>query len=209
MAFPARRRGGLFPALKGKGHGCAAPIPPLAISADCRNLHSAMLPLLLQLTGGGLVPLSRARCCRPCLPAELPDSQGQLSPEANPVAVVSIGCHKSSGQGSDALKCEPQGSSFVTGFGQAIRVSNAADYYYPVGAVDCCTPSVLLSTGEAWELERCDCDSALTSTAARQTTTGCCRASSAGGNPSPHLHLAALGLITVISGLQIVLSKLW
>ncbi|KAA6418165.1 MAG: E3 ubiquitin- ligase LRSAM1 isoform X3 [Trebouxia sp. A1-2] len=109
------------------------------------------------LTGGGLVPLSRARCCRPCLPAELPDSQGQLSPDAKPVAVVSIGCHKSSGQGSDALKCEPQGSSFVTGFGQAIRVSNAADYYYPVGAVDCCTPSVLLSTGEAWELERCDC----------------------------------------------------
>lgn len=110
------------------------------------------------LTGGGLVPLSRARCCRPCLPAELPDSQGQLSPDAQPVAVVSIGCHKSSGQGSDALKCEPQGSSFVTGFGQAIRVSNAADYYYPVGAVDCCTPSVLLSTGEAWELERCDCE---------------------------------------------------
>ncbi len=126
--------------------------------ADCRNLHSAMLPVLLQLTGGGLVPLSRARCCRPCLPAELPDSQGQLSPGAKPVAVVSIGCHKSSGQGSDALKCEPQGSSFVTGFGQAIRVSNAANYYYPVGAVDCCTPSVLLSTGEAWELERCDCE---------------------------------------------------
>lgn len=158
MAFPARRRGGLFPALREKGPGCVAPIPPLVTSADCTNLHSKMLPLLLQLTGGGLVPLSRARCCRPCLPAELPDSQGQLSPDAKPVAVVSIGCHKSSGQGSDGLKCEPQGSSFVTGFGQAIRVSNAANYYYPVGAVDCCTPSVLLSTGEAWELERCDCE---------------------------------------------------
>lgn len=110
------------------------------------------------LAGGGLVPLSRARCCRPCLPTELPDSQGQLSPDSKPVAVVSIGCHKSSGQGSNTLKCEPQGSSFVTGFGDSIRVSNAANYFYPVGAVDCCTPSVLLSTGEAWELERCDCE---------------------------------------------------
>lgn len=113
---------------------------------------------MLQLTGGGLVPLSRARCCRPCLPSELPDSDGQISPDSKPVAVVSIGCHKASGQGSEALKCEPQGSSFVTGFTEAVRVSNAANYFYPLGAVDCCTPSVLLSTGEAWELERCDCE---------------------------------------------------
>lgn len=110
------------------------------------------------LTGGGLVPLSRARCCRPCLPSVLPDSDGQISPDSKPVAVVSIGCHKASGQGSEALKCEPQGSSFVTGFTEAVRVSNAANYFYPLGAVDCCTPSVLLSTGEAWELERCDCE---------------------------------------------------
>ena len=103
------------------------------------------------------MPLSRAKCCRPCLPTELPDSQGQLDPDAKSVAVVSIGCHKSSGQGSEAMKCEPQGGSFVTGFTEAIRVSNAANYYYPVGAVECCTPSVLLSTGDAWELERCDC----------------------------------------------------
>ena len=112
----------------------------------------------MQLTGGGLVPLSRARCCRPCLPAELPDSGGQISPGSQPVAVVSIGCHTSSGLGSDSLKCEPQGSSFVTGFTQAVRVSNSANYFYPIGSVDCCTPSVLLSTGEAWELERCDCE---------------------------------------------------
>ena len=106
-----------------------------------------------------MVPLSRARCCRPCLPSQLPDSLGQLDPHLDPqgVAIVSIGCHRSTGQGSEALKCEPQGSSFVTGFTEAIRVSNAANYYYPVGAVECCTPSVLLSTGDAWELERCDC----------------------------------------------------
>lgn len=112
---------------------------------------------MLQLTGGGVVPLSRARCCRPCLPTEVPDSLGQPNADPQGVAIVSIGCHKSTGQGSEALKCEPQGSSFVTGFTQAIRVSNAASYYYPVGAVECCTPSVLLSTGDAWELERCDC----------------------------------------------------
>ena len=123
-------------------------------------LHSLkLLLLMLQLTGGGVVPLSRARCCRPCLPSQLPDSLGQLDPHLDPqgVAIVSIGCHRSTGQGSEALKCEPQGSSFVTGFTEAIRVSNAANYYYPVGAVECCTPSVLLSTGDAWELERCDC----------------------------------------------------
>ena len=121
--------------------------------------RSRLLPLVLQLTGGGVVPLSRARCCRPCLPPQLPDSLGQLDPHLNPhgVAIVSIGCHRSTGQGGEALKCEPQGSSFVTGFTEAIRVSNAANYYYPVGTVECCTPSVLLSTGDAWELERCDC----------------------------------------------------
>lgn len=114
---------------------------------------------MLQLAGGGVVPLSRARCCRPCLPSELPNSPGQLDPHLKPqgVAIVSIGCHQSTGQGSEALKCEPQGSSFVTGFTEAIRVSNAANFYYPVGTVECCTPSVLLSTGDAWELERCDC----------------------------------------------------
>lgn len=138
-----------------------APMPVVCFLCTSHHpLHSLrLLPLMLQLTGSGVVPLSRARCCRPCLPSQLPDSLGQLDPHLDPqgVAIVSIGCHRSTGQGSEALKCEPQGSSFVTGFTEAIRVSNAANYYYPVGAVECCTPSVLLSTGDAWELERCDC----------------------------------------------------
>ena len=157
MAFLVRKKGGLYLALKEKDPGY---VKHNLISANRQARVSSLhcTNVVLQLAGGGLVPLSRARCCRPCLPTELPDSQGQLSPDSKPVAVVSIGCHKSSGQGSNTLKCEPQGSSFVTGFGDSIRVSNAANYFYPVGAVDCCTPSVLLSTGEAWELERCDCE---------------------------------------------------
>lgn len=69
----------------------------------------------LQLSGGGLVPLSHAVCCRPCLPTELPKTQAPIPPDASAVAVMSIGCHASSGNGPWALRCEQQGSSVVTG----------------------------------------------------------------------------------------------
>ncbi len=53
----------------------------------------------LQLQGGGLVPLSHAICCRPCLPTELPpDPSGSISPGDKPLAVVSVGCHASTNQ---------------------------------------------------------------------------------------------------------------
>ncbi|PNW87122.1 hypothetical protein CHLRE_02g110000v5 [Chlamydomonas reinhardtii] len=112
--------------------------------------------------GGGLVPLSRAICCRPCLPGELPRPPSEMhrlgNGTARPVAVVSIGCHPSSGRQYRALSCEQSGGSFVTGFSQAERVNSAAyDEYYPVGQVECCTPAVLLSSGEVWQLKRCDC----------------------------------------------------
>lgn len=45
----------------------------------------------------------------------------------------------------------------MTGWAAAVRVSSAIDAYYPEGAVECCTPSLLLSSGDAWQLERCDC----------------------------------------------------
>jgi len=61
------------------------------------------------------VPLSRAVCCRPCLPATLPDSGGALPAGARAVAVVSIGCHGSSAPGAAALRCEAAGNSFVSG----------------------------------------------------------------------------------------------
>ena len=139
---------------------------------------------LLQMAGGGLVPLSHAICCRPCLPSELPNPSplpptiAALSPEGSdlhndlpstseaslapylgrirgsavkasrsasgrversssgaaltrqagnftdtgslsgglvPVAIISIGCHPSSGRSFRALECEEDGASFVTG----------------------------------------------------------------------------------------------
>ena len=36
-------------------------------------------------------------------------------------------------------------------------MSSSIEAYYPLGAAACCTPSVLLASGDAWELERCDC----------------------------------------------------
>lgn len=50
-----------------------------------------------------------------------------------------------------------EGTSCLTGWSEAVKVPNSDQYYYPVGAVDCCTPSLLLSNGEARELERCQC----------------------------------------------------
>ncbi|KAG2449218.1 hypothetical protein HYH02_005965 [Chlamydomonas schloesseri] len=125
--------------------------------------------------GGGLVPLSRAICCRPCLPGELPrppsDMHSLGNGTAKPVAVVSIGCHPSSGRQYRALSCEPSGGSFVTGFSQAERVNSAAyDEYYPVGQVECCTPAVLLSSGEVWQLKRCDCTTSQTKDCGGLTT---------------------------------------
>jgi syndecan 1 len=111
------------------------------------------------LAGGGQVPLSRAVCCRPCLPKALPPGLQRLGGHDNvttAVAIVSIGCHKSSAQGAQQLQCETA-ASLVAGYAEANRVSAALDAYYPVGAAECCTPSVLLSNGDAWELERCDC----------------------------------------------------
>ena len=121
-------------------------------------------PRPIQISGGGLVPLSHAICCRPCLPTEIPpqsdppdgmrtsrsartalSSAAQrtaagraslpLSPDdprwmlsrgsesrgnngsipASPVAVISIGCHPSSGRVFRALQCEEDGNSFVAG----------------------------------------------------------------------------------------------
>lgn len=44
------------------------------------------------------------------------------------------------------------------GFSQAEQVSSYySDAYYPLGQVQCCTPAVLLATGETWPVQRCNC----------------------------------------------------
>ena len=57
-----------------------------------------------------------------------------------------------------AMQCENSGGSYVTGWSKAVQVYASFDAFYPVGPVDCCTPAVLLASGDAWELERCDCE---------------------------------------------------
>lgn len=102
--------------------------------------------------GSGYVPLSHAVCCRPCVP-ELPPEFADT--KEKPVAVVSIGCHTATEASN--LKCEVSGGSFVFGFTEAVRVLSAQDAFYPVNGAQCCTPALLLDSGDVWELERCEC----------------------------------------------------
>ena len=172
-----------------------------------------------QLSGGGLVPLSHAICCRPCLPEELPQLSAAIAADDKAVAIMSIGCHASRGAGPDTLKCEDGSNSIVSGaqyseqqlpqwlpvilswlfvwvtsrpssrgehahkgcqgsaktlmstlralpwppgagWAQAVQVSPSVDAWYPLGAAACCTPALLLGSGDAWELERCGCGEA-------------------------------------------------
>ena len=61
------------------------------------------------------MPLSHAICCRLCMPDELPPTQAPISKDDKAVAVMSMGCHASSGSGPFALQCEQRGNSIVTG----------------------------------------------------------------------------------------------
>lgn len=109
------------------------------------------------VSGGGYVPLSHAICCRPCLPQELPpDPSGQRPAGEVPVAVISLGCHPSTDRDL-STRCELSGSSLVSGYSEAVKVFTMADTAYPINAVQCCTPALLLDSGDAWELERCGC----------------------------------------------------
>ena len=36
-------------------------------------------------------------------------------------------------------------------------MSPSVNAWYPLGAAACCTPALLLASGDAWELERCGC----------------------------------------------------
>ncbi|EFN57686.1 expressed protein [Chlorella variabilis] len=109
------------------------------------------------VAGGGYVPLSHAICCRPCLPDELPpDPSGRIPAGEKPLAVISLGCHASTDR-SLSTRCEAGAGSFVTGYSEAVKVFTTPDTFYPINTVQCCTPALLLDSGDAWELERCGC----------------------------------------------------
>lgn len=111
------------------------------------------------VVGGGAVPLNHAVCCRPCLPAELPpDSSGRIPPGQRPVAVLSMACHVSTG--TPMSLCEAGGAGVVAGYAESVHVLAAAETEFPVNAPRCCTPALLLESGDAWELERCGCGDA-------------------------------------------------
>ena len=110
------------------------------------------------VAGGGAVPLSRAICCRPCLPADLPDDSPIFDDSDRPLALVSMGCHAS----TDPLgvRCEADNTganSFISGFTSSVHVFSSVDTQYPVNTAQCCTPALLMESGDAWELERCEC----------------------------------------------------
>jgi len=108
------------------------------------------------------VPEAKAMCCNVSLPtaAQLPASaKAILPPDTVPEAIISVGCHR-----SPDMKCE-EGNvgdrSLVAAFVDADHPENNPNNYYPVNPPVCCTPVLLMSNGQAWELFRCNCVSNL------------------------------------------------
>jgi hypothetical protein len=112
--------------------------------------------LSFQINGGGRVPLSKAKCCRLCLPDELtPVQQQVLPPDANFTAVISIGCHVSTAKSKVSCEADPT-TTFATGFQKAILVpSLASATFYPEGPMTCCIPVLMLSNGTLRNLHLC------------------------------------------------------
>ena len=102
----------------------------LELSADQLMLHCTLgdAHVAMQLSGGGLVPLSHAICCRLCLPDELPPTEAPIAEDDKPVGIMSMGCHASSGTGPFSLQCEPRGNSVVTGALYAFSSACARHY---------------------------------------------------------------------------------
>ncbi|CAD7697984.1 unnamed protein product [Ostreobium quekettii] len=108
------------------------------------------------------VPEAKAICCNASLPtaAQLPPAAKAILPlDAVPEAIISVGCHR-----SRSMECE-EGSvgdrSLVAAFVDADHPEYKPNKYYPVNPPVCCTPVLLMSNGQAWELFRCDCISSM------------------------------------------------
>ena len=126
---------------------------------------------------GEYIPLSRAICCRPCLPpgtATLPGVSGNLSSSGAVVAIASDCQASTKGGSGGAPSSASSGASanvkgqacpaggFVQGFQHDVRANPSAaaadQYYYPVDHAQCCSPRLLLTHGgEELPVERCHC----------------------------------------------------
>ena len=104
-----------------------------------------------QLAGGGVVPLTRAVCCRPCLPrgrsaAPTPalgrraPASAPTAPRADALAVLSLDCHPAPADGPNSLLCEAGTGGFVAGWARAADVPSLPGAAYPLGPPRCCTP---------------------------------------------------------------------
>jgi len=100
-----------------------------------------------------LLPLSPAICCRPCL-SNATMQQGAVLAVDRPVAVVTGSCRSASV--SDGERCSGDTKSgFLQGF-QDGQIGTPVSYY-PYGPAQCCTPTVLLQSGNVLPLQRCEC----------------------------------------------------
>lgn len=100
------------------------------------------------------VPASSALCCRPNAPEDISTGTDDT---AKPVGIISVGCHTSSNEGNRLMQCEATSSSFVAGFLDSLSLSKSPDTHYPIDGIECCTPVILMSNGDAWSIERCGC----------------------------------------------------
>lgn len=105
----------------------------------------------VQINGGGRVPLSKAKCCRLCLPDE-ENTPKALPAGENVTALISVGCHSSTAKSKVSCESEPT-TTFATGFQKAILVpSLASATFYPEGPMTCCVPALMLSNGTSLSL---------------------------------------------------------
>jgi len=101
-----------------------------------------------------LLPLSPSICCRPCISNATVAAAGTLAADA-PVAVLTGNCHAADvGQGE---RCgDAATSGFLQGFQQG-QIGTPVSFY-PYGPAQCCTPTVLLASGNVMPLQRCQCE---------------------------------------------------
>ena len=98
-----------------------------------------------------LLPLSPAVCCRPCLPTENARNNSN-----NFVAVMTSSCHHASLSNQETCGGGNPATSFLQGFEHSQKATPSS--YYPFGNAECCTPTLLMQSGEVKPLRRCMCE---------------------------------------------------